>query len=139
MRKDTERQRYKDACTKEIPLFDQKYRYAEAAEAIRIEHFLTKLQFVQPAQTAIEKVFPSPHGKVYLCFLTGTEVLLQIYLVERYGDFLSDYETWSVLSSYLLLVDEDFIHYIYINDYGERIQYRIDWPTLVTGRDVQSE
>lgn len=40
MRKDAERREYKDTFAKEITLFDQKYRYAETAEAIRIENFL---------------------------------------------------------------------------------------------------
>lgn len=110
---------YKEYFTKSIEHFYQKYRYADETEAIKIEEFISKLNFVQPGQLAIKEVCPYPHGNVYLCFLMGTDALFQIYIFGKYDDIMSDYDKWELFSEHLLLVDEDFIHYVYINDYGE--------------------
>lgn len=115
----TEILQYKDHLTKSIEHFSQKYRYTDEAEALKIEAFISKLNFVQPGQLAIKEVCPYPHGNVYLCFLMGTDALFQIYIFGKYDDIMNDYDKWGLFSPCLLLVDEDFIHYVYINDYGE--------------------
>ena len=71
--KKAEIQQYKDRLTKSIEHFSQKYRYADEMETLKIEAFLSKLNFEQPGQLAIQEVCPYPHGNVYLCFLMGTE------------------------------------------------------------------
>ena len=119
--KRAEIQQYKDRLTKSIEHFSQKYRYADEAEALKIETFISKLNFEQPGQLAIQEVCPYPHGNTYLCFLMGTDALFQIYVFGEYSDIMSDREEWGVFSPYMLLVDEDFIHCTYINDYGEVI------------------
>ena len=65
--KRAEIQQYKDRLTKSIEHFSQKYRYADEAEALKIETFISKLNFEQPGQLAIQEVCPYPHGNVYLC------------------------------------------------------------------------
>lgn len=124
--KRAEIQQYKDNFTKNIEHFSQKYRYANEPEAIKIEEFISKLNFVQPGQLNIEKLYPYPHENVFLCFLCGTDALFQIYIFGNYEDTISDYDEWEVFSPYLLLVDEDFIHYVYVNDYGEIIESKIE-------------
>ena len=114
--KRAEIQQYKDRLTKSIEHFSQKYRYADEAEVLKIETFISKLNFEQPGQLAIQEVCPYPHENVYLCFLMGTEALFQIFIFGKYDDILRDYDEWEVFSPCLLLVDEDFIHYTYIND-----------------------
>lgn len=111
-------QQYKDHFMKSIEHFSQKYQYADEAEALKIETFISKLNFEQPGQLAIKEVCPYPHKNVYLCFLMGTDALFQIYIFGKYADIMSDHDEWEVFSPYLLLVDEDFIHYTYINDDG---------------------
>ena len=49
----------------------------------------------------------------------GTEALFPIFIFGKYHDILRDYDEWAVFSPCLLLVDEDFIHYTYINNDGE--------------------
>lgn len=115
----------KDHLTKSIEHFSQKYRYANETEAIKIEEFILKLNFVQPGQLAIKEVCTHPHGNVYLCFLMGTDALFQIYVFGKYSDIMSDHDEWEVFSPYLLLVDEDFIHYTYINDNGEIVESKV--------------
>ena len=112
-------QQYKDRFTKNIEDFSQKYRYADEAEAVKLGKFISKLDFAQPGQLSIQKVCPYPHENVYLCFLMGTEALFQIFIFGKYDDILRDYDEWAVFSPCLLLVDEDFIHYTYINNDGE--------------------
>ena len=118
-------QQYKDRLTKSIEDFSQKYRYADEAEAVKLETFISKLDFVQPGQLAIQEVCPYPHKNVYLCFLMGTNALFQIYIFGKYDDILRDYDEWEVFSPCLLLVDEDFIHYTYINDDGEVMESQV--------------
>jgi hypothetical protein len=118
-------QQYKNRLTKSIEDFSQKYRYADEAEALKIETFISKLNFKQPGQLAIQEVCPYPHGNAYLCFLMGTEALFQIFIFGKYDDILRDYDEWEVFSPCQLLVDEDFIHYIYINDDGEVMESQV--------------
>ena len=118
-------QQYKDRLTKSIEDFSQKYRYADEAEAVKLETFISKLDFEQPGQLAIQEDCPYPHENVYPCFLMGTEALFQIFLFGKYDDILRDYDEWEVFSPGLLLVDEDFIHYTYINDDGEVMESQV--------------
>lgn len=123
--KRAEIQQYKDRLTKSIEHFSQKYRYADEAEVLKIETFISKLNFEQPGQLAIQEVCPYPHENVYLCFLMGTEALFQIFIFGKYDDILRDYDEWEVFSPCLLLVDEDFIHYTYINDEGKVMESQV--------------
>ena len=123
--KRAEIQQYKDRLTKNIEHFSQKYRYADEAEVLKIETFISKLNFEQPGQLAIQEVCPYPHENVYLCFLMGTEALFQIFIFGKYDDILRDYDEWEVFSPCLLLVDEDFIHYTYINDDGKVMESQV--------------
>ena len=124
--KRAEIQQYKEHFEKNIEHFSQKYRYADESEAFKIEEFISKLNFIQPGQLAIKKVCTHSYENVYLCFLMGTETLFQIYIFGKYDDIMSDYDEWEVFSPYLLLVDEDFIHYVYVNDYGETMESKIE-------------
>ena len=123
--KRAEIQQYKDRLTKSIEHFSQKYRYAGEVETRKIETFLSRLNFVQPGHLAVQEVCPYPHGNAYLCFLMGTDALFEIYVFGKYSDIMSDHEEWEVFSPYLLLVDEDFIHYTYINDNGEIVESKV--------------
>ena len=123
--KRAEIQQYKDRLTKSIEDFSQKYRYADEAEEIKLGKFISKLDFAQPGQLSIQEACPYPHENVHLCFLMGTEALFQIFIFGKYDDILHDYDEWEVFSPCLLLVDEDFIHYTYINDDGEVMESQV--------------
>ena len=124
--KRAEIQQYKDHFAKNKEHFSQKYRYADESEAFKIEEFISKLNFIRPGQLAIKKVCTHSYENVYLCFLMGTEALFQIYIFGKYDDIMSDYDEREVFSPYLLLVDEDFIHYVYVNDYRETMESKIE-------------
>ena len=55
-------QQYKDRLTKSIEDFSQKYRCADEAEVLKIETFISKLNFEQPGQLAIQEVCHIPMG-----------------------------------------------------------------------------
>lgn len=118
-------QQYKDRLTKSIEDFSQKYRYVDEAEEVKLGKFISKLDFAQPGQLSIQEVCLYPHENVYLCFLMGTEALFQIFIFGKYDDILRDYDEWEVFSPCLLLVDEDFIHYAYVNDDGEVMESQV--------------
>ena len=118
-------QQYKDHFTKSIQYFSEKYRYADESEAVKLGKFISKLDFAQPGQLSIQEVCPYTHENVYLCFLMGTEALFQIFIFGKYDDILRDYDEWEVFSPCLLLVDEDFIHYAYVNDDGEVMESQV--------------
>ena len=123
--KRAEIKQYKDHFAQSIKYFSQKYRYADEAEEVKLGKFISKLDFAQPGQLSIQEVCPYPHENVYLCFLMGTEALFQIFIFGKYDDILRDYDEWEVFSPCQLLVDEDFIHYIYINDDGEVMESQV--------------
>ena len=108
-----------------IEQFNQKYRYAERVEVTKIQDFMSKLDFVRPGQLYIKESSPFHHNNVYLCFLLGTSAELEIYIFGKYNDIINDYDEWEVFSPYLLLVDEDFTHYVYINNYGEMFESQV--------------
>ncbi|MCH5270321.1 MAG: hypothetical protein J1E83_06180 [Lachnospiraceae bacterium] len=99
--------------------FDSKYRFANETETERLSRFISNLNFWAPAHIMLNECNISNHQSMYLCFLCGTEELLEIYLYGNYNDFILDIDNWELFSPYLLLVDEDFEHFIYLNDHGD--------------------
>lgn len=105
--------------------FDSKYRFANASETERLSMFISNLNFLDPAHIMLNECSISNYQSMYLCFLCGTEDLLEIYLYGNYNDLILDIDNWKFFSSYLLLVDEDFVRFIYINDYGDAKESKI--------------
>ncbi len=103
--------------------FYEKYRFADGSESIKIEEFIEHLHFAFPAHISITHISePTPHDNMYLCFLSGSNELLKIYLFGNYKNLMLDIATWDFFSPFILLIDEDFSRYIYINDNGDIIE-----------------
>ena len=103
----------------ELPQFSGKYRFAAADELARTEAYLSKLHFTSPAHIEIACELPlTPHQNMYLCFLCGTMELSGTVVCGKWQDLRRDLEIFQYFSPYLLLIDEDFCRYIYINDAG---------------------
>ena len=113
-----------DECREHGLIFDV-VESIPVTEEIKLGKFISKLDFAQPGQLSIQEACPYPHENVHLCFLMGTEALFQIFIFGKYDDILRDYDEWEVFSPCLLLVDEDFIHYTYINDDGEVMESQV--------------
>ena len=106
--------------TENTDYFFKKYRFASYDESVKIEEFIGRLHFTFPAHIAISQICdPEQHENMYLCFLAGSEELLKIYIFGKYSDLISDIDTWDFFSPYLLLIDEDFKRFIYIDDNGD--------------------
>ncbi len=45
--------------------------------------------------------------KVWICFLSGSEEMLDIFVLGTLSDFLSDCDDWDFISSNILLVNEE--------------------------------
>ena len=105
-----------------VDCFNEKYRFVEECEKIKIQKFVSELEFVVPGQLKVKEKCLRKHNNVYLCCLMGDCAVYDIFVFGRYDDFISDYDDWDYISPYLLLIDDDFSHYIYINDYGKIIE-----------------
>ncbi|MBR3024728.1 MAG: hypothetical protein IKH71_09775 [Oscillospiraceae bacterium] len=102
--------------------FFEKYRFADESECAKIEEFILKfhLHLRYSASTALSKICDSvPRENMYLCFFSGSEELLKIFIFGKFSDLIADIDTWDFFSPYLLLIDEDFRRYIYIDDNGD--------------------
>lgn len=108
-----------------IENFSEKYRFADDTEKKRIEIFMEKLPDFYDL-----KAFPeSPvteHGKCYLCFLEGSEELFDINIYGNFSDFLCDYDDFFFLSAHLLVIDEDFQRYVFIDDEFNQKEFYIN-------------
>ena len=105
-----------------VECFNEKYRFADECEKNRVQKFVSELDFVAPGQLQVKEACLHKHNNVYLCCLMGDCAMYDIFVFGRYDDFMSDYNDWNYISPCLLLIDEDFSHYSYINDYGEIIE-----------------
>lgn len=105
-----------------VKCFNEKYRFVEECEKLQIQKFVSELEFILPGQLQVKEKCIYQHNNVYLCCLMGDCAKYDIFVFGRYDDFISDYTEWEYMSPYLLLIDEDFSHYSYINDYGEIIE-----------------
>lgn len=102
-----------------IENFSEKYRFADENEIRRIEMFMDRLPFSMPAKinfSSLAKSGITEHNNVWLCFIEGCEELFDISIHGNYKDILNDYDTWFWLSAYLLIIDEDFSRFIFIDD-----------------------
>ena len=107
-----------------IPGFSDKYRFANDNEIKRIEEFIGKLNFSSPGHLRITTKTNTVHENMFMCFLFGTEEYLKIYVYGNYNDFMLDIDEWYCFSPFLL-IDEDYIGYIYVNDQGSIVELKI--------------
>lgn len=120
---------YRKKIVSEIEGFDKKYRFADEAEAEKIESFIGKLMFYAPDYIVMDEEPHTEHNKMYLCGLDGSLAEFKIYIYGDYSDFMNDYDDWVYLEPYLLLIDEDFIRYIYIDDFaGQKKEGKVGSP-----------
>ncbi|MDE6781898.1 MAG: hypothetical protein K2J40_10655 [Ruminococcus sp.] len=117
----------KSEITQSIENFPEKYRFADDNEKKRIEIFMEKLPafYNKIDFSALAESSVTEHGKCYLCFLEGSEEIFDIYIYGNFSDFLRDYDDFFFFSAYLLIIDEDFYRFIYIDDNFNLTESRI--------------
>lgn len=84
-----------------VERFNEKYRFVGECEKIKIQKFVSELEFAGPGQLKVKEKCLHKYNNVYLCCLMGDCAMYDIFVFGRY---------------------DDFSHYIYINDYGEIIE-----------------
>lgn len=105
-----------------VECFHEKYRLVEECEKVKIQQFVSELEFTAPGHLRVKDTCLHKHKNVYLCCLMGDCAMYDIFIFGKYDDFIREYDDWSYISPYLLLIDEDFSHYVYIDDYGEIVE-----------------
>lgn len=99
--------------------FDSKYRFANHSEAIQISKMLigvSYLNYKSSDYSALAVLAAAYTQKVWICFLTGSEEILNIFVLGNLSDFLSDCDDWDFISSNILLVNEEMSGIITFNN-----------------------
>ena len=117
----------KSQIMQEVENFPEKYRFADDTEKNRIENFIENLPFHWGVDfSRLPKSPITQHGKCYLCFLSGSEEIFDIYIYGNFSDFIRDYDDFFFFSAYLLIIDEDFRRFVYIDDEFNQKESYID-------------
>ena len=106
----------------EITDFDVKYQFADAEATRRIEE---RIQSLDLTSTEPQSATAVPHREMFLCFLCGSAEMMHLYIRGGYADLMRDLDDWTMLSPYLLLLDTDLSHYLYIRDDGSLTEAKL--------------
>ena len=68
-------QQKKESIIQNVVHFSQKYRFADEVEEIKIQSFISKLNFLSPGQLYIKENCAHFHENVYLCILMDSHPL----------------------------------------------------------------
>ena len=108
----------KDFIADNIDCFHSKYRFANHDETIQISKILFGVSYLNYKTSDYSTLAVSPavdSQKVWICFLTGSEEMLDIFVLGNLSDFLSDCHDWDFISSNILLVNEEMSGIITFN------------------------
>ncbi len=108
----------KDFIADNIDCFHSKYRFANHDEAFQISKILNGVSYLNNKTSDYSALAVSPAAytqKVWICFLTGSEEILNIFVLGNLSDFLSDCDDWDFISSNILLVNEEISGIITFN------------------------
>lgn len=99
--------------------FYSKYRFANHDEAIQISKILIGVSYLNYKTSdystlAVSAVINAQ--KVWICFLTGSEEMLDIFVLGNLSDFLTDCDDWDFISSNILLVNEEMSGIVTFNN-----------------------
>lgn len=93
-----------------IDNFNLKYRFADCDEAMRISQILKSVSYLHDKTADYSSLAVSAsayYQNVWICFLTGSEEILDIFVLGNLSDFLADCDDWDFISSDIVLVNED--------------------------------
>lgn len=93
-----------------IDNFDLKYRFADCDEAMRISQILKNVSYLHyktADYSSLAVSDASDSQKVWICFLSGSEEMLNIFVLGNLSDFLADCDDWDFISSNIVLVNEE--------------------------------
>ena len=118
--------RIKAQMISEIANFSERYVFADTVQSGRLGAFAGGLPFVRPAWIDVEKfrirMAYSPNEaderRVWICFLSGSAELFDIYVGCTAADYFADFDDWQVYSSFTVLAYDDLSGFIFIDDNG---------------------
>lgn len=117
--KDAEVEMTKKRIIDNIHDFSAKYRFALPDETHKITTLINNLPYSQPGKIDFSLLPASTltqHNTIWICFLAGTEELLNIFVLGNFSDFINDYDDWFFISPYMLLVDKDMSRFVFVDD-----------------------
>lgn len=87
----------------------------EAFQISKILNGVSYLNYKTSDYSALAVSAAAYTHKVWICFLTGSEEMLDIFVLGNLSDFLSDCHDWDFISSNILLVNEEMSGIITFN------------------------
>lgn len=118
--------RIKAQMREEIPNFSERYTFADSIISEKLGAFIGGLPFLRPAWIDIKKFRRrrdySPNeadGKcVWICFLSGSAELFDIYVGCTAADYFADFDDWQFYSPFTVLAYDDLGGFVFIDDNG---------------------
>lgn len=117
-----------------IENFAEKYTFADESVAEKLYSIIDEIPYGLPARPDFDRL-PGHRevseeelrgGKIWICFLCGSEEIFHIFVSGTLSDFLEDYDDWYFISPYLLLVYDNFNGFLYIDDNGDMTEVFLD-------------
>lgn len=116
--------RIKAQMADEIPGFSERYMFADGEQSAKLNAFVEKLPFARPAWIDVKgfqrrRVYSSGETdgrRVWICFLSGSAELLDIYVGCTAADYFADFDDWQWISPFTVLVFDDLSGFIFIDD-----------------------
>ncbi len=104
-----------------IDEFYLKYRFANHDETIQISKILNNISYLNSktsdySSLTVSAAINAP--KVWISFLTGSEEMLNIFVLGDISNFLADYDDWDCISSNILLINWEMSGIISIDNVG---------------------
>lgn len=104
-----------------IDNFNSKYRFANQDETSQISQILILngvlyLNYKTSDYSELAVTADIDAQKVWICILSGSEEMLNIFVLGNLSDFLADCDDWDFISSNIVLVNEEISGIITFNN-----------------------
>lgn len=104
-----------------IDNFNSKYRFANQDETSQISQILilngvSYLNYKTSDYSELAVSADIDAQKVWICILSGSEEMLNIFVLGNLSDFLADCDDWDFISSNIVLVNEEISGIITFNN-----------------------
>lgn len=104
-----------------IDNFNSKYRFANHDETSQISQILilngvSYLNYKTSDYSELAASADIDAQKVWICILSGSEEMLNIFVLGNLSDFLADCDDWDFISSNIVLVNEEISGIITFNN-----------------------
>ncbi len=117
--------RIKAQMCEEIPRFSERYVFADDEQAEKLRAFVSGLPFARPGWIDVSKFGSrrrfdpdkADERRVWVCFLSGSAELLDMYVGCTAADYFADFDDWQFFCPFTVLVYDD--SFVFIDDNGD--------------------